>query len=208
MQLRSVHIDGPMALPHPHELATLGAVLCVYRIQAGSELDGWSQAVRSSSHSALDSDGLCESLQFFDRQGDCCWRLYLLPDTDFLAWERLLAALPRYSPKDAGLNIRERLWRRLARHLGGPAWRANVLRFHAPPAGPGFAGQSLLAASLPRLSACGGDVARRIVQREGIDDAGLIDECCCRQAARNAATASATDDITRHPVGFNARTWA
>ena len=51
-------------------------------------------------------------------------------------------------------------------------WRANVLRFHAPPAGPGFAGQSLLAASLPRLSTCGADVGRRIVRREGIDDAG------------------------------------
>ena len=83
-----------MPLPHPHELAALGAVLCLYRIQAGSELDGWSQAVRVSSDSALDSDGLCESLQFIDRDGLCCWRLYLLPDTDFLAWEHLLAACP------------------------------------------------------------------------------------------------------------------
>ncbi|MEG2942212.1 MAG: Hemin transport protein [Thermomonas sp.] len=208
MPARAAHIERPKLLPHPHELAALGAVLCLYRIHAGSELDGWSQAVRVSSDSALDSDGLCESLQFFDREGDCCWRLYLLPDSDFLAWERLLAALPRHRSKDAGLNLRERLWRRVARHLGGPAWRANVLRFHAPPAGPGFAGQSLLAASLPPLSACGAEVGRRIVRREGIDDAGLIDECCCRQAARHAASAPATNDITGPSVGFNTRTWA
>lgn len=56
-----------MPLPHPRELAALGAVLCLYRIQAGNELDGWSQAVGPSSDSTLDSDGLCKSLQFFDR---------------------------------------------------------------------------------------------------------------------------------------------
>ena len=196
-----------MPLPHPHELAALGAVLCLYRIQAGSELDGWSQAVRVSSDSALDSDGLCESLQFIDRDGLCCWRLYLLPDTDFLAWEHLLAGLPVQCLAEPGLGLRERLWRRVARHLGGPVWRANVLRFHAPPAGPGFAGQSLLAASLPRLSACGAEVGRRIVRREGVEDAGLIDHCCRRQAASRVTQAQGQDD-TAGAVGFNTGTWA
>lgn len=196
-----------MPLPHPHELAALGAVLCLYRSQAASELDGWLQAVRVNSDSALDSDGLCESLQFFDRDGHCCWRLYLLPDTDFLAWERLVAGLPAQRSPEAGLGIRERLWRRVARHLGGPVWRANVVRFHAPPAGPGFAGQSLLAASLPRLSACGADVGRRIVRREGIDDAGLIDDCCCRQAAIHATMVPDRDELPGHRIAFNARTW-
>ena len=194
--------------PHPHELAALGAMLCLYRAHAGSELDGWSQALRVSSARELDSDGLCESLQFFDRDGHCCWRLYLLPDTDFLAWERLLADLPAHQETDIGQGIRERLWRRVARHLGGPVWRANVLRFHAPPAGPGFAGQSLLAASLPRLSACGADVARRIVQREGVACGGLIDECCCRQAANRATLAQGQGNAAPALVGFNTRTWA
>src|SRR6478672_158604 len=186
-----------MPLPDPHALAALGAVLCMFRIRAGSELDGWSQAVRVSSDSTLDSDGLCESLQFFDHDGLCCWRLYLLPDTDFLAWERLLAGLPAQRQPEQGLGIRARLWRRDARHLGGPAWRANVLRFHAP----GGAGQSLLAASLPRLSACGAEVARRIVRREGVEDVGLIDDCCCRQAATPAAMAPLQDDVAGDPVG-------
>jgi hypothetical protein len=198
-----------MPLPHPHELAALGAVLCLYRIQAGSELDGWSQAVRVSSDSTLDSDGLCESLQFFDRDGVCCWRLYLLPDTDFLAWERLLAGMPAQPRQPGhGVGIRERLWRRVARHLGGPVWRANVLRFHAPSAGPGFSGQSLLAASLPRLSACGADVGRRIVCREGVDDAGMIDDCCCRQAAIHAAMIPLRGDMASHPVDISTTTWA
>lgn len=194
-----------MPLPHPQQLAALGTVLCLYRNQAGSELDGWSQAARASSHSALDSDGLCESLQLFDRDDLCCWRLYLLPDTDFLAWERLLADVPGQSTHESAPGIRERLWRRVARHLGGPMWRANVLRFHAPPAGPGFAGQSLLAASLPRLSACGAEVARRIVQREGVACGNLIDECCCRQAAARAMLAQVEADAAQWAVGFNAR---
>ncbi|HSD15912.1 MAG TPA: Hemin transport protein [Thermomonas sp.] len=198
-----------MSLPHPHELAALGAVLCLYRIHAGSELAGWSRAVRVSSDSALDSDGLCESLQFFDRDGLCCWRLYLLPDTDFLAWERLLAGMPAQPRQpDHGPGLRERLWRRVARHLGGPAWRANVLRFHAPPAGPGFAGQSLLAASLPPLSACGAEVGRRIVRREGIEDAGLVDDCCFRQATVHATTAPVRGGMPGHPGASNTSEWA
>ena len=51
----------------------------------------------------------------------------------------------------------------------------------------------MLAASLPRLSACGADVTRRIVRREGIDGTTLIDDCCCRRAA-NATMPSAWGD--------------
>lgn len=190
------------SLPHPQQLAALGAVLCLYRASAASELDGWSQAVRVECGSALDSEGLCESLQFLDRDDRVCWRLFLLPDTDFLAWERATGYLPGECAGELG--VAQRLWRRVARHMGGSAWRANVLRFHALPAGPGFAGQSLLAASLPQLSACGADVARRIVRHEGLECDGLIDECCCRQAANRATMALLQDDAV--PVaGFNTR---
>lgn len=185
----------------------LGAVLCVYRMQDGSELDGWSRAVHAVSDSSVDSDGLRERVHFFDRHGRCCWRLYLLPDTDFLAWEQLADQLPR---RDAGTSeaggVAERLWRRVALRLGGQAWRANVLRFHAPPAGPGFSGQSLLAASLPRLSPCGATAARAIVHEEGIDCGALIDTCCCRRISHQAVAADAgrQDDFLPH-TGFNTR---
>lgn len=168
---------SPHLLPHPQQLAAVGAVLCLYRAQAGGELDGWAQAARVRCESVLDSDGLCESMQFFDREGRCCWRLYLLPDTDSLAWERLTAELPECLASEPEPGICERLWRRLARRLNGPSWRASVLRFHALPGASSSAGMSLLAASLPRLSACGADVARGIIRREDIDCDVMSDAC-------------------------------
>lgn len=157
-------MPGRWAMPHPRQLAELGAVLCFHR---GGELEGWSQAVAAACARALDSDGLHETLQFFDGEGRCCWRLQLLPDTDFWAWEQVVAGLPDRLASDPALGLGERLWRRVARCLGGPDWRASVLRLHALPGGPDCAGM-LLAASLPSLSACGEEVAARIVRREGV----------------------------------------
>lgn len=188
-------------LPHPQQLAALGAVLCLYRAQAGGELDGWAQAAKVRCESVLDSDGLCESIQFFDREGRCCWRLYLLPDTDFLAWELLAAGLPERCGTEPELGIAERLWRRLARRLGGPAWRASVLRFHALPGGPRSSGTPLLAASLPRLSACGMEVAGRIARREGIDRDAQFDGCRRRDAIGAVAPGNAAEGISL--TGFN-----
>ena len=51
-------------LPPPHVLAALGTVLCLYPSQARHELAGWTRAVRAACDSRLDSDGLCESVQF------------------------------------------------------------------------------------------------------------------------------------------------
>ena len=196
-------MDG--TLPDPRRLAALGTVLCLYRVQSGSELAGWSQAARAVCHSWVDSDGLSESVLFYDHDGACCWRLCLLPDTDFLAWEQLVADLPRSGKPEPGSELAERLWRQVARRLRGPAWRANVVRLHALTAGPGFTGHSLLAASLPRLSACGAEVARRVVRDEGIECDALIDECCCRRAANRSPMAVAFGDDRPALVGFNTR---
>ena len=196
------------ALPHPQQLAALGAVLCMYRAQGGGELAGWSQAVRATSDSALDSEGLRESRRFFDRDGRCCWQLFLLPDTDFLAWEQTSALLSDARAAVAAPGIAERLWQRLANRLGHAGWQANVLRFHALAAGPGFAGMSLLAASLPRLSNCGADVARRIVRNAGIECDDLLDDCCCRQASIHATIPADGDTGWPWPPGFNTRTHA
>ncbi|WP_297835001.1 Hemin transport protein [Thermomonas sp.] len=165
----------PSGLPHPRQLAALGPVLCLYRSQAGGELSGWAQAACGRCESVLDSDGLCQNMQFFDDEGRCCWRLYLLPDTDFLAWEQLVEALPECCAAEPEPGLGERLWLRLAGRLGGPAWRASVLRLHALPGGAGGAGVPLLAASLPRLSVCGTEFACRIACREGADCSTLAD---------------------------------
>src|SRR5690606_13289891 len=86
----------PVAWPAPLQLAALGPVLCLHRAD-GSELAGWQQAVKVHACHGVDSEGVHESLCFSDAQGRCAWRLYLLPDSDFLAWDRLLAALPSRS---------------------------------------------------------------------------------------------------------------
>ncbi|WP_024891468.1 hypothetical protein [Luteimonas huabeiensis] len=172
------------ALPQPWQLAALGTVLCLYRARGG-ELDGWRRAARVEVCSALHADALYESLQFHDGDGLGCWRLFLLPDTDFLAWEALARSLP--AAPVAGGGIAERLWRRLAHGVSGAAWRCSVLRLTLAPEGEG-AGERL-SASLATVSALGAEVAQRIVQAEGVEGAARIDECCCERSARLAAAA-------------------
>lgn len=180
-------------LPQPWQLAALGTVLCLYPTRPGGDLAGWGRAARAEARSGMDSDGLRESLQFYDADGACCWRLYLLPDSDFLAWERLASALPGMPPP-ATAGIAERLWRRLSAGLSAHVWQCSVLRFQAPASGPGFAGSGgvLLKASLATVSALGAAVAVRIAREEGAGNAAAIDECCCERAARAAAGAEAT----------------
>ena len=166
--------------PQPRQLAALGTVLCLYRPQHGSELSGWAQAVRVEARIGVESDGLRESLVFFDREGRCCWHLWLLPDSDFVAWDRLAASLPNRDTDASQAGIGERLWQRLARRLTGESWRACALRLHALPqplAAP------LLAASLAPLSVLGATTARDIARAEGAEMEHLSDDCCCAQAA-------------------------
>jgi len=174
---------GRAILPSAAELASLGTVLCVYRSRYGGELGGWAQAVSAESWCGIDSDGWHECLQFRDRNGHCCWRLYLLPDSDFFAWEQLTARLPRAEAMPSpGDGIATRLWRRVALRVGGERWLASVLRLHTmPPALP--APVPVLAASLAPVSMFGADVVRRIARIEGIDSEVPLDDCCCRQFA-------------------------
>ena len=155
-------LAAPTAWPAPARLAALGTVLCLYHAD-GSELAGWHQAVAAHACQGVDSEGLRESLCFTDARGRCCWRLYLLPDSDFLAWDRLVCELPGQAPGDAEGTVGERLWRRLAGHLRGQRWRARALRLHSPVGAHG------LAATLAPLSTLGAAVARRIARIEGAD---------------------------------------
>ena len=170
-----------LALPTAQSLAALGTVLCVYRSRPGDglggELGGWQQAVHAEAWCGIDSDGWQECLQFRDRDGDCCWRLYLLPDSDFLAWERIQQALPRVETPHASCrdcrspqceNVAGRLWRRLSRRLSGERWQISALRLHALPAAQAD-GKHGLAASLATLSLHGADMRQRIARSEHID---------------------------------------
>jgi hypothetical protein len=176
-------------LPEPRLLAALGTVLCLYRPQYGGELAGWAQAVHAEVRAGVDSDGLRESLLFFDGEGRCCWRLYLLPDSDFLAWDRLLATLPLCRETPNGSGIGERLWRRLAGRLRGEQWNASALRLHLLPA---FGAPRTLAASPISVSPLGAAIARRIAQAEGAEGDVPVDDCCCAGAAARAASLQST----------------
>lgn len=156
-------------LPELRQLAALGAVLCLSRARSGNALAGWASAVRAEVSCHCDSDGLRESLSFLDRDGQCCWRIYLLPDSDFLAWEELLSQLPP-QPECGHTGIAERLLSRLANRLNGGHWQASALRLHALPCG---ANGTALAASLAPLSELGLATARRIACDEGVLDDAL-----------------------------------
>jgi hypothetical protein len=169
------------ALPTPEALAALGTVLCVYRSRCGDgqggELGGWQQAMRAEAWCGIDSDGWQECLQFRDRDGACCWRLYLLPDSDFLAWDRLQQALPRVDAPHAGCRddgIAGRLWRRVSLHLGGERWRLSALRLHALASSHG-APATTLAASLAPVSPLGAGMLQRVARLEGIDLGARVD---------------------------------
>jgi hypothetical protein len=166
-------------LPHPVQLAELGTVLCLSRSALGGDLEGWARAALVRSQLHVDSDGLRESLWFFDQQGQCCWRIYLLPESDFLAWDRLAGGLPTLGEPEAESGVGERLWRRLGSRLRGGAWRMSVLRLHAA----GRRGDEL-AASLAAVSAPGTALLRRIAHDEGLELNCASLDCCCARAQR------------------------
>ncbi len=171
------------SFPSVAQLAALGPVLCLYRTQQGSELAGWQQAVRVETHAGVGSDGLDERLLFFDAQGRCCWRLCLLPDSDFVAWDRLVASLPKGADGEVA-GLADRLWLRLAGRLLGGQWRACALQLHAVPQA---ASLPVLAASLSLMSSLGVATARRIAQAEAAELESGLHECCCAQSALHAA---------------------
>lgn len=168
---------GSAPLPRPAQLAALGTVLCLYRARAGAELVGWRHARGVAAHLDVDSDGVLESLRFYDRQQHCCWRLYLLPDSDFVAWDMLLSALPTAQDASDG-GVAERLWRRVAGRLRGDGWHARALRLHAA--------DGALAASVASVSPLGASIARRIARLEAAEGDVLVDDCCCARAGRLA----------------------
>lgn len=184
--------DQPQ-LPAPQALAALGTLLCLSQGGSGGELAGWSRAVRAEACASVDSDGMRECVAFRDANGTCCWKLYLLPDSDFLAWERLSLTLPAHGRDDARdeadrAGIADRLLQRLAGRARHGEWQASVLRLHALRGGDG---RTVLAATLASISPLGAAAARAIARSQGAAADALRDDCCCARAAQEAARASA-----------------
>ena len=142
----------------PDALASLGPVLCLHAEGDPHLLSGLRRAARVIAQIRLDSDGPHEQLRFLDAGGACCWRLHLLPDSDYLAWERLLSRLPVESETPARRSAAPP-WRRSV----APRWRACAVRLHSIAEGGG----QCLAVSDVVLSSLGLACARRIVD-EGL----------------------------------------
>lgn len=156
-------------LPSAAELAALGTVLCVYTRRYGGELGGWTQAVSAELCCGIDSDGWHECLQFRDRTGACCWRLYLLPESDFLAWDCLQSRLPAADVRQLLATpctdgVANRLWRRLSARVDAEQWQSSVVRLHAlrhP--------RHVLAASPATVSPLGAEMLLRVARIEGLE---------------------------------------
>lgn len=138
-------------------LGALGPLLCLHAPADPHLLSGWRRACTVRAHVRLDSDGPHEALHFFDTDGVGCWRLYLLPDSDFHAWERLLATLPVHVD---GVASGRRFWR--SKRMALPQWHACALRLHAV---SDSAGGIQLATADVVLSPLGRACAQRIAER-------------------------------------------
>ncbi|MBP6626836.1 MAG: Hemin transport protein [Arenimonas sp.] len=148
------------ACPMP-ALVALGPLLCLHHAADPHLLSGWRRARRLVAQVQLDSDGPCEALRFYDESGQCCWRLHLLPDSDFHAWELLLSRLPVLPEVRHGAALGPLAVRGLRAR-----WRASALRLHAV-AGSGIAAPARLAATDVELSPLGQACARRIARESG-----------------------------------------
>ena len=122
-----------IALPPSRPLAALtrrwpalGPVLWLWRAPGGcaadlSQVAGWNCVHR------IEPDGICEALRFFRDDGREQARLYLLPDSDYLAWEQLLQCVPCGTPEPAHSmhqRLRAAAWSRV-----GHAWQGAIVRF-------------------------------------------------------------------------------
>lgn len=152
----------------PSALASLGPVLCLYRLADTHVLSGYQNAAYVQARVRVDSDGPRELLSFYDLLRQPSWHLHLLPDSDFLAWEQVMARLPPTAEPDRRTvsDVSERA--PVRRELRNPAWRACALRLHAVP-GPA------LAISEVRLSAVGRRVAQQIAKASDAAPAVFIE---------------------------------
>ena len=149
----------PIGACSPDALSALGPVLCLHGAGDPHLLAGWSRATHFAARIGLDSEGPSESICFFNDAG-CCWRLHRLPDSDFLAWERLLErtpAVPAESPRAAS-------WLQRCKHAAISPWRACGVRLLAVSDATGTA---RLAATDVNLSRLGLECAQRIARSIG-----------------------------------------
>ncbi|MFT3806565.1 Hemin transport protein [Arenimonas sp.] len=161
--LRSTAPTGACPCPAA-DLARLGPLLCLYPDCQTHVLAGWAGAVAVRPAVRIDSDGPQESLLFLDAASRPCWQLYLLPDSDYLAWDDVVAQLHAIRSESTATASRTDPKACIQLTVGNPVWRACALRLHAmgETSAPGN-----LAAANAALSEAGRRAAERIARGIG-----------------------------------------
>lgn len=172
-------------MPAPELLAAVATVLCLYPRRQRDVLAGWLASVSAQRCIGEGVGAAGEAIVFRDARGRACWRLHLLPDSDFLAWDLAVVGLPAAEAQ----RSRGRLARALRGRLGG-GWNAQALRLQLA-SDP--AGRRILVADASEPSALGLEHARRIAAAEGATLRTGPDTCCCmaRRAASDVSNAPA-----------------
>lgn len=162
------------ALPAPERLAAVATVLCVHPRRQRDALDGW-LAARSAQRLG---DGAGEALRFCDADGRECWRLYLLADSDFLAWDDAAEPLSAAPATGAGVFAAAARWLHRLRGRRAQALRLSVLYDEA--------GHCVLLAEAAALSPLGSVQARRIAAAAGARLDERAHACCCLASSDGA----------------------
>jgi len=151
-------------------LAALGPVLCLYPAAEAHPLAALDRACRCVCEVSVDSDGPSEALQFLDHRSRCCWQLCLLPDSDYLQWDRLCGQLPSTQARPRFGRSSSLRCASIVRTAGEAPWRACPLRLHTVAGSHGVQ----LAAAVTELSPTGRRCAERLVRRaRAVAGAGL-----------------------------------
>jgi hypothetical protein len=124
--------------------------------------------VAATAHTQVTAQGPREWLAFRDAEGSTQAKLYLLPDTDYLAWDEMAAACdlaPSTAAEPPGWHAHTAFLRHALARIG-THWRARLLTFEHR----ALPWQHLLGAKPPlRISLLGLELARVIARCEGAE---------------------------------------
>lgn len=181
METLPLHLPAARRLPALSQLVGAGTVLCVYRSDQGSELDGWACARSAQVGVAVHTDGVLEWLCFRDHLQRPCWHLYRLPVSESCGWDAMVDHLPCASMPEQRASAPCALWRRLRRHVLGERWASSLVAFHLQP----VRGEWLLGATLCSLPQASVETVAFALRHAGVplprgmpsDSAGMHDPC-------------------------------
>jgi putative heme degradation protein len=125
------------------------------------------RCMHANAHVQVTSHGPREWLSFRDAEGTAIAKLYLLPDTDYLAWDEMIAATGLAPPtkEPASWHAHAPFVRTALARLGA-AWQARLVTFEHQ----SLPWLSTLGARAPlKLSLLGHELARLIAVSEGAE---------------------------------------